>query len=80
MNFLSVEAAERDGAVHLVAEEDSTFDLDTLHLFAPNGAALKTTGTDNRAYEVAEQPAVTTTVSLTDEGADTLADGGENVE
>ncbi|QIO24528.1 ABC transporter ATP-binding protein [Haloarcula sp. JP-L23] len=171
MNFLSVEAAERDGAVHLVAEGDSTFDyrldettvercdvssgdqlvvgvrpedirvpqdeahrreasdqpqeaildvvepmgsdnflylqvgdspwtarvsdgvspevdrpieytfdLDTLHLFAPNGSALKTTGTDNRAYQVAEQSTVPTTASLTDRGADTLADGGENVE
>jgi len=57
-----------------------TFDLDALHLFAPNGSALKTTGTDGRAYEVAEQSDVPTTVSMTDEGADTLADGGENVE
>ena len=57
-----------------------TFDLEALNLFAPNGVALKTTGTDDRAYEVADQPSVSITASLAEEGADTVADGGKNVE
>jgi hypothetical protein len=58
-----------------------TFDLAALHLFAPDGTALKTTGTDDRAYAVAEQPAVPGTAPpAVEEGVDTVADGGTDVE
>ncbi|WP_114577227.1 ABC transporter ATP-binding protein [Saliphagus sp. LR7] len=57
-----------------------TFDLEALHLFGADGTALKTTGTDDRAYTVTDRSSVSADAPPTEDGVDTVADGGIDVE
>jgi multiple sugar transport system ATP-binding protein len=57
-----------------------TFDLSAVHLFAPEGTAIKTTGTDENAYTVADKRSASIDAAPAEESSNTIADGGSRGE